>query len=121
MESLTNEAPLPLAEIEQALLSRAVPKSYSRVVIWLRLLPTAAHEVRLKIEYHDTTRPDVTKDENPIIPSNERYSRVRMALAEKLRDFRVICPVVRLEANFQDGKLSSLNIVKAEEKSVREL
>jgi hypothetical protein len=116
MELGTNEIALPLAEIEQALLSRAIPKSYSKVVIYLRLQPTAAQEVRLKIEYHDTSRPDLTTDDVPIIPSNERYSRVRAMLSEKSGKLKLFCPIAKLVGNFQDGKLTSLELVSVEEK-----
>ncbi len=118
MEIFTNSFELPLKEIEQALLSRAIPKVYAQVVIYLRLLPTAAQEVQLQIEYRDTTRPSVTKDEVPIIPSNERYNQVRAVLSERARDLRVFCPVSKIIGTFQDGKLSAFDIVKVEEKFV---
>jgi|GEM_PF-5912609 len=118
MELVVNSVELPLAEIELALLSRATPRTFSTVVIFVRLQPAAAHEVRLKVQWHDFTRPDNSNDDVPIIPSNERYNLVRMALAQKAQELRLFCPVAQIVGHFQDGKLVKFELVKVEDRFV---
>ena len=104
--------------IEQALLMFAIPGMWGSVRIKVRLLPTAAQEIMLAIEHRTVTRLDVTKSEQHVIASNERYNRVRECLAEKAREFRVICPIREVIGHFQDGKMSSIEIVRADERLV---
>src|ERR1700731_2446301 len=92
-ERQINEVPISMDNIEQALLHFAIPGMWGSVRIRLKLLPTAAQEMVLGIEHRAVTRLDVSKSEQHVIASNERYNRVRQCLAEKASEFRVICPI----------------------------
>jgi hypothetical protein len=116
VEPKINEVPISMDNIEQALLVFAIPGMYGSVRIKLRLLPTAATEVMLGVEHRTVTRLDVAKSEQHVIASNERYNRVRQCLAEKANEFRVICPIREVIGNFQDGKMSSVEIVRGDER-----
>jgi len=114
VDTLTNELPLPIEKIEEALITFARPGMYGSVRIRLRLLPTAVFEIQQFTEYREITRPDVAKDEGPIKPSNERVNKVRNALQAKRHKFRLLAPVTELVGNFHDGSLSSLEVVEVE-------
>jgi hypothetical protein len=118
LEAKVNEVPLSIQNIEDALLAFAIPGMYGSVRIRLKLLPTAAHEVMLAVEHRTVTRLDVTKSEQHIIASNERYNRVRQCLAEKAQEFRVVCPISEVIGHFQDGKMSSVEIVRENQRLV---
>jgi hypothetical protein len=118
VEPKINEVLLSMQNIEDALLAFAIPGMYGSVRIKLKLRPTAADEVMLAIEHRAVTRLDVAKSEQHIIASNERYNRVRQCLAEKASEFRVICPIREVIGNFQDGKMSSVEIVRGDERLV---
>jgi hypothetical protein len=115
-ERKINEVPISIENIEQALLVFAIPGMWGSVRIRLKLLPTAGQEVMLGIEHRTVTRLDVAKSEQHIIASNERYNRVRECLAEKAHEFRVICPIVEIVGHFQDGKMSSLETGRTNER-----
>jgi hypothetical protein len=115
-ERKINEVPISMDNIEQALLVFAIPGMWGSVRIRLKLLPTAAQEVMLAVEHRTVTRLDVTKSEQHVIASNERYNRVRQCLAEKQHEFRVLCPISEVVGNFQDGKMSSVEIVRTNER-----
>ena|ERR1700733_92130 len=118
IEPKVNEVPISMDNIEQALLHFAIPGMYGSVRIKLKLLPTAAHEVMLAVEHRTVTRLDVAKSEQHVIASNERYNRVRQCLAEKAHEFHVLCPIREVIGNFQDGKMSSVEIVRGDERLV---
>jgi hypothetical protein len=110
-----NEAAIPLDHIEQALLAFAIPGHYGSVRIHLKLLPTAVQAVMLDVEQHRITGRDVSKTEGLITATNERYNRVRSLLSEQAHEFRVICPVIEVVGQFQDGKMEKFEIGKAKE------
>jgi len=117
-EGLASDVPISTMNIEQALLSFAVPGIWGSVRIKIRPLRTAASEVMLLIEHRTVSRIDVAKAEQHVIASSERYNRVRSVLAEKADQFKLLCPVREIIGNFQDGKLSSLEIVNENQKLV---
>ena len=114
----TNEVPLSLESIEQALLQFAYPGNYGSVRIQIRLLATAAREIMLDTEHRTVTRLDHAKSEQKINETNERFQRVRAAIAEKTREFCLSCPVCEIVGHFQDGKMASLELVKSGERLV---
>jgi hypothetical protein len=116
VEPKINEVLISMENIEQALLHFAIPGMYGSVRIKLKLLPTASHEVMLSVEHRTVTNLQVAKSEQHVIASNERYNRVRQCLAEKANEFRVICPIREVIGNFQDGKMSSVEIVRGDER-----
>jgi|SRR5579862_874187 len=107
-----NEFPINMGNIEQALLSFAIPGMYGTVGIKIRLMPTAADEVQLEILRTRITGRDSTKEEQHVIASNERYNLVRQKLAMHAREFTVKSEIREVVGTFHDGKLQTLQIVK---------
>jgi hypothetical protein len=114
----TNEVPLPLDSIEQALLQFAIPGTWGSVRIQFQVLKVAAESINLICEHRAVTRLDVAKSEQKINQSNERFQRVRASIAEKAREFRLSCPVSEIVGHFQDGKMDRLELVKSGERLV---
>jgi len=113
-----NQVPIALDSIEQALLQFAYPGNYGSVRIQLTILPTAAREIMLDTEHRTVTRLDHATTQQKINETNERFQRVRAAIAEQIREFRLSCPVSEIIANFQDGKIATLELVKSGERLV---
>jgi len=114
----SNQVPIALDSIEQALLQFASPGIYGSVRIQLEVLARAAAEIRLITEHRTVTRLDVAKSEQKINESNERFQRVRASIAEKARELRLSCPVSEIIGTFQDGKMASLEFVTTKERTI---
>lgn len=114
MSDAQNTVQLPLERIEDALRVLALPGEYGRVIVSLRLEPSAVHEVHLEAEYRRTTQKDVVRDKSHIVASNDRFSRVRQKLSSNCSDLRLLLPVSQLIADFRDGYLETLSVVKRE-------
>jgi hypothetical protein len=115
VDTAHNTVQLPLEAIERVLEKHALPGFFGYVKIGVRLLPTAAHEVKLDVEHHSITRTDVQKEEVHIIATNERTNSVRQAIREKGAEFKVSCSVREIRGDFRDGFMTSLTVATSEE------
>lgn len=106
-----NQIALPLQRIEEELLQCARPGWYGELCLEIQILESAAFEVNLKIERRTITNKDVTKDQTGLIPSNERFNKVRQRLSEVQEKFRLACPIYQMRALFKDGNLVSIEFL----------
>jgi len=113
MHPVSNQVEIPTEQIEQALVSRAVPGFTGSVTIGVRVLPTAALEIEYPIETRTVQQIGVTRDLLPAI-TNERVARVRRMLAENAAKFRLGTKLSAIVGNFKNGELSSLEIKEVE-------
>ena len=78
----TKRLDLPTERIEEGLVQCAVPGFYGELSFEIYMMPTAALEVGLRQVRKTITQKDVIREDGPIIPSNERVSKVRAKLPE---------------------------------------
>jgi len=116
VDTAHNTVQLPILAIEQAFEKHALPGFFGRVRIVVRLLPTAASEVRFDVIHTTITKFDVVKEELHPIASNERVNSVRMAIREHEPEFVVSCAVREVEGEFRDGFLKYLHVTGSEER-----
>ena len=108
-----NKIAIPTERIEDLLREGAVPGFWGTVRIQVRPNPSAAFEIDLITERTSHSDGGKQREESTVIPmSNDRWDRVRMKVAELRGKFVLVCPVTRIEAAYQDGKIVRFSITE---------
>jgi hypothetical protein len=105
---------IPLERVEHALFAAAIPGFYGDVTIELRLMNTAAFEVEMTAKRKTISQGDVSKDQGPVVPTNERVSKIRAKLSEISPRVRLYLPVTTLRAVFKDGHLVAFEVTECD-------
>jgi hypothetical protein len=107
-----NEVEIPVDQVETALIQCAIPGFWGELTIEVCLERTAALEVTLRAQRTTVTHKDTTREEGPIVPSNERVQKVRAKLPELTEKFKVLCPVSQIRATFRDGHIMTFEVTE---------
>lgn len=111
-----NKIAIPTERIEDLLREGAVPGFWGTIRIQVRLSPAAALEVDLLTEKTSHSDGAKQREQVNVIPvSNERWNQVRMKVAELRERFHLVCPVTRIEAVYQDGKIARFSVTEVQE------
>ena len=108
-----NKVGIPTERIEDLLREGAVPGFWGTIRIQVRPNPAAALEIDLVTEKTSHSDGGKQREETTVIPSsNDRWNRVRMKIAELREKFILVCPVTRIEAVYQDGKIVRFSVTE---------
>lgn len=111
-----NKIAIPTERIEDLLREGAVPGFWGTVRIKVRLNPSAALEIDLITERTTYTDGGKQRETTNVIPAgNDRWDRVRMKIAELRDKLTLVCPVTKIEAAYQDGKIVRFSVTEIQE------
>lgn len=111
-----NKIAIPTERIEDLLREGAVPGFWGTIRIQVRLNPAAALEIDLLTERTTHSNGGKTREQTNVIPANnDRWDRVRMKIAELRDKFSLVCPVTKIEASYQDGKIMNFAVTEVQE------
>jgi len=79
--------------------------------------PTAAQEIDWNIERRTVTDVAVSKEKVAVVPSNDRFYRIRDEVRAHAEDFKLHYPVVEVTCEFRDGFLEKWKMVTTESRS----
>jgi hypothetical protein len=110
MHPVANAVEVSTEKIQEYFEKAAVPDFTGQVKGYIRLLPTAAHEVEFTFDRTRTERVELGTVREKEIPhvTNARVNTVRVELM-KLR-IRLYCPIVSVTGNFSKGMLMSFAV-----------
>lgn len=116
-----NEIWLPVDVIFSSLEPFAEIEVHGTVELEISLLPNVIDGVRIVRVYDQDSRP--RKSSQAVSRSElekraakaERINLLQSAIAEASPEIKVICPVVRIKATFQDGKCQSIRVSRRDD------
>jgi hypothetical protein len=114
MHAARNVVPIPLDEIERILVARAVPDFTGNVLIDVRVLPTAGHEVEFSAETETHLALNRSEEISQPIVTNDRVNKVRRVLREVETKFVLRADVIGIRASFVKGELRSFKLCEVE-------
>lgn len=114
MHPTANTVEIPMEKVEEAFCQRAVPGFTGSLTCFVRVLPTAAHEVEFRFE-SDTVL-QIARAQDPEQPhvTNARVARVRRALAENAGLFQLGTKLHAIKGSFVEGELRSMRAIEVE-------
>jgi hypothetical protein len=114
MHPVANQVEIDTEKIAEAFCQRAIPGFTGSVRAYIRVLPTAAHEVEFRFETEKALQ--IERPMDPEIPhvTNARVAAVRRAFAENANLFRLGMALTGIEGHFKDGQLLKLKAIEVE-------
>jgi hypothetical protein len=112
---VANFVPIPTEKISEALERCAVPGFTGKVTGYLRILPTAAHEVEFTFETETTLAIRRHEETEAPVVTNARVAKVRRVLMENADRFKIGTPLSRIFATFDNGELRRFEVTEVSE------